>query len=175
MKGDKKMQKNMQKPLLLLLVLSLFIFSTGCTVVDATEVTADLRPDKYWEGVWGIEERSAQIEFSGDKVLIEADSVIQYLGEKSAQDVQIVIRSPLTCGLIDDSFVIDYGSVEKGEKLEYSLSIENSNWSDGVPIGVSEDKLKEDFLINYYVDITWKYDNEEHNVRFYDWGRGKLH
>ena len=51
------MQKH-AKTLLLLLVLSLFIFSTGCTVVDATEVTADLRPDN-WEGVWGIEEKCA--------------------------------------------------------------------------------------------------------------------
>lgn len=169
------MQKEMQKPLLLLLCLLLFIFSAGCTVVDATEVTADLRPDKYWEGVWDVEERNGQIEFSGGKVLIEADSIIQYLGEKSAQDVKIVIRSPLTCDLIDDSFVTDYGTVEKGQKLEYSLCMEDPNWSDGVPIGVFEDKLKDDFLINYFVDITWKYDNEEYNVRFYDWGHGELH
>ena len=69
-----------------------FYFSTGCTVVDATEVTADLRPDKYWKGS-GVLKRSAQIEFSGDKVLIEADSVIQYLGENPPR-MQIVIRAP---------------------------------------------------------------------------------
>lgn len=168
------MQKKMQKPLLLLFVLLFVIFSAGCSP-DSSEVIAGIRMDKFWEADWGIEERNMHIAIDGEKVSLEAHSVIQYLGEEPAQDVRIIIRSPLTCKLIDDRFAIDYGNVERGEKLEYSLSTEHSNWPEGVSVGIFEDKLKNDFLINNYVDISWKYEDKEYNVQFFDWDHGEHH
>jgi len=159
----------MRKILLLLLITFLFL-STGCSVEEGKEVMVGLRPDKYWEGIWKVEEKESHLELTPDHAVIEAFCLVKYLGEKPAEDVSIVIRSPLTYRLIVDDLATEYGTVQPGEEFEYHLNYEDASWRKKLPLGVFEEKLKDDFFVNSYVEIAWRYGEEEYNIHFYDWG-----
>jgi hypothetical protein len=144
--------------------------SAGCSVEEEKEVMAGLRPDQYWKGVWEVEERESHIELTPDHAVIDAFCLVKYLGEEPAEDVRIVIRSPLAYRLIEDDLAADYGTVKPGQELEYHLYHEDPSWRKKVPVGVFEVKLVDDFFVNAYVDISWKYGEEKYNIHFYDWG-----
>jgi hypothetical protein len=158
----------MRKLLLLILIAFLF-FTTGCRMEEQKEVMAGLRPDKYWKEVWKVEEKETQLELTSGQAVVEAFCRVKYLGEKPAEDVWIMIGSPLTRTLIEDAPAVEYETIQPGEEVEYRLKHEVDSWQEKVPVGVSEQKLKEDFLINSYVQVGWKYGEEEYSIDFYDW------
>lgn len=162
------------KKVLLIMVAAFFLFGgTGCMVVEEKEAFADSFPDKYWENIWVIEERNTEITIDGEQVIMDGYSVINYKGDKPAEDVTIIIRSPLTYDFIEDGMAQTFGTVEPGEKLEYELHAMYYDWQENVPAYILEDKLMDDFRKNFYVGINWRYGDEQYKKRFHDWSGGK--
>lgn len=152
-----------------LTIFSLLLIATGCAVVEEREALASMRPDKYWENVWVIEKKKTHLEILPDKAVLETNCFISYEGERPAEDVTVIIRSPLTYDFIEDHLAENYGTVYPGDKIEYHLHHEFPHWRERIPVGVFEEKLIDDFTINAYVGISWKYGEEEFSIQFYDW------
>lgn len=162
------------KKALLLIVAAVFIMSNaGCAVVEEREALADSFPDKYWEDVWVITERESDIMIDDERALMEAYCQVEYQGEEPAEDVKIIIRSPLTYDFISEESAQRYGTVEPGEKLEYHLQTEYQDWDENVPVYVFAEKISDDFRENYYVGISWRYGEEEFSKQFFDWSKEK--
>ncbi|MDO9535412.1 MAG: hypothetical protein Q7J85_08795 [Bacillota bacterium] len=162
--------KAMRKLLLLLLIISFVFASSGCSVLEEREAMADFRPDRYWENSWKIEKRESHIELTPDQAVLEASSVIRYTGEEPAEDVRIIMSSPLTDNLLDKDgeLATSYGTVKPGEVLEYNFRHEGS-WREKTPIAVFAEKLVDDYTYNSYIRIAWKYGDQEYSLRFFDW------
>ncbi|NMB40809.1 MAG: hypothetical protein GX996_02610 [Firmicutes bacterium] len=158
----------MRKTLLLILTVILLL-SVGC-IKEEQEVMAGLRPDKFWEGSWIIEERESRLEYTDADVTMEASCLVKYSGEKPAEDVRIIIKSPLTQKLIADDLAKEFGTVQPAEGVEYRLSHKCTSWKEKVSPGMHGGQLVEDFSLNSFVEITWKYGEDEYSVAFYDWG-----
>lgn len=158
------------RKILLIILMAVLFFSTGCSVEEGEEVMAGFRPDKYWEGAWKVEEKESHLELASNGAVAEAFCRIKYLGEKPAEDVRIIIKSPLTYRLIEDDLAAVFDTVQPGEEIEYHLNHEDASWQEKVTVGVFEDKLKDDFSVNSYVEVTWRYADEQYHVQFFDWG-----
>ncbi|MEW5919696.1 MAG: hypothetical protein AB1796_01850 [Bacillota bacterium] len=163
----------MKRVLLFLLTAALLLSSSGCTVVEETHAFAESFPDKHWEKVWVIKERETAIAMDEEQVVLEGHCLIHYVGEEPAHDVSIIIRSPLTYGFIDDQMTRHYGTVNPGDKLEYKLHAEYAGWQDKVPVYIFADKIKDDYLGNFYVGISWRYGDYTYNKKFFDWSGEK--
>ena len=85
--------------------------------------------------------------------------------------MQIIIRSPLTGKLIGDYPAESYGTINPGEEIEYRLFQECPALQEALSAGTSERNIVEDFTMNSYLDITWKYDGQEYNVKLFDWSQ----
>lgn len=162
----------MQKTLLFILIAFLFL-STGC-IGAGQEVMAGVQPDKYWKDTWVIERLDSQLEVTGDQVLVEAFSPIKYRGDKPAEDVKIIVKSPLLQNLITDALATEFGAIQPGEEIEYRLKNNVDSWREKVPVGVSAEKLQDDFSLNSFVQVTWKYGAEEYSIVFYDWKSAEI-
>ena len=162
--------KVMRKLLLLLLIISFVFASSGCSVSE--ETMADFRPHSNWDGSWKIEKRESHIELTSDQAVLHASSVIRYTGEDPAEDVRIMMSSPLTDNLLDKDGELStsYGTVEPGDELEYNFNHEGS-WREKTPIAVFPEKLVDDYTYNSYISIAWKYDDQEYSLKFFDWSK----
>ena len=130
---------------------------------------AGLRPEKYWEGAWKIKEKECVLETDGDQAILKAYCFLEYQGEDPAEDVQIMLRSPLSEKLTGDDPAENFGTINSGEEIEYRLSLAYPAWQEALSAGCSEENLIEDFTLNSYIDITWSYGEQRYNVQFYDW------
>lgn len=157
----------MRRIIFIILMAILFV-STGCSV-EEEEVMAGFRPDKYWEGIWKVEEKESHLEISPQGAAIEAFCRIRYLGDEPVENVKVIMKSPLTYMLIDDSLAAEYGLVQHGEEIEFHLKHEVVSWQEKVAVGVFEDKLKEDFSVNSYVEVNWSDSRGQNQVQFFDW------
>lgn len=160
----------MKKIVLALLALILAVAASGCAVVEEKEVVASYRPDRKWEEVWVIRERETDIEVRPEKAVLEGRTLIHYRGEEEAKEVSVIMRSPLAYDFIEEEEAWLYGTVYPGDFLEYEISFECPYWKERVPIGVTEERLKDDFLHNAYVGVRWTQDGENYNMRFFEWG-----
>jgi len=165
--------KAMRKLLLLLLIISFLFASSGCTVLEEREAMADYRPDRYWANSWEILERESHIELTPDQAVLNSSCLIRYTGQEPAEDVRIIMSSPLTDNLLDKDkeLATSYGTVKPGEELEYEIFHEGS-WREKTPVAVFAEKLVDDYTYNSYVRIAWKYGDEEYSFRFFDWSKG---
>jgi hypothetical protein len=165
--------KAMRKLLLLLLVLSFIVASSGCNVVEEREAIADFRPDRYWEEAWKIEKRESHIELTPDHAVLDSSSIIRYTGEEPADDVRIIMSSPLTYSWLDmdKEHIVSYGTVKPGEELEYQIFHEGP-WREKTPVAVFAEKLVDDYTYNSYIRISWKYGDQDYSFRFFDWSKG---
>ena len=161
-------EKDMSRIIFIILMAILFV-STGCSM-EEEEVMAGFRPDKYWEGIWKVEEKESHLEISPQGAAIEAFCRIRYIGDKPAENVRVIIKSPLTYMLIDDSLAAEYDLVQPGQEVEFHLKHEVASWQEKVTVGVFEDKLKDDFSFNSYVEVNWSDSREQYHVQFFDWG-----
>jgi len=80
------------------------------------------------------------------------------------------MSSPLTDNLLDKDkdLAASYGTVKPGQELEYNFHYE-SPWREKTPVAVFAEKLVDDYNNNSYIRISWKYGDEEYNLRFFDW------
>jgi len=159
----------MQKMLLFLSMVLLLAFSAGCTITEEKEVMAGARSERYWEKVWEVSHRESHVEITPENAVFEASCRVKYRGGEPAEDVKIIIRSPLTYVFIEEHHFKEYGTVKPGEELQYHLYVECPSWRDKMPVGVFEEKLVDDFTLNSHVAISWKYGAEEFAAEFYDW------
>lgn len=163
----------MKKWILLLSALSLLIMGTGCDIVEERELIAGMRPDRYWEEVWLVEEREIQIkvvEEDPDYVVeMEVYGRIRYEGEQPVERVSVIIRSPLTFDFIADHRTAIYGTVQPGDVLEYLMIQDYPEWRERVPIGVYKEHIIDDFQENAYINISWEKDGEIHDEHFFEW------
>lgn len=160
----------MKRAALAILLLVFAVSFSGCDVVEEEEAVASYRPDRKWAEVWVIDQRETDIEIEPDRAFLEGKAKITYQGDQEVQEVSVIIRSPLTYDFIEEEEMWLYGTVYPGDRLEYELDFECPDWRDKVPIGVTEERLKEDFLTNAYVGVRWTQDGERYNIRFFDWG-----
>ncbi|NMB34895.1 MAG: hypothetical protein GX989_01255 [Firmicutes bacterium] len=128
-----------------------------------------LRPEKHWEGTWKIKEKESTLETDGDQIILDAYCLIEYEGKDPATDVQVSIQSPLSEGLIGDSSVENFGSVNPGEVIEYRVSLTYPFWQETLSAGCSEDNFIEDYTMNSYVELSWSSGSRRHGVQFFDW------
>lgn len=173
------MMRRVSMFLLFFLVTSLLFGLGGCIDAggDTTQVLGDqergvplnLRPEKYWGEIWKVKDKVCTLETEADQAVFEAQCSLEYLGEKSVDNVQVVIGSPLTGKLIGDQPAESYGKVKPGESFEYSLYVERSAWRDLLTAGTSEKNVVEDFTLNAYVDIFWLDSGQEYTVRLFEW------
>lgn len=160
--------KVMRKILLLVMIITFLFVSGGCTFVEEREAMADFRPDKYWEDVWKIEKRESHIELTPDQAVLDAHSMIRYTGEEPAEDVRILMSSPLTDNLVSEELAVSYNTVKPGEELDFQFHHE-SPWREEIPITALSGKIVDDYTYNSYISIAWRYGDEEYNLRFFDW------
>ncbi len=137
----------------------------------AGEVAEGLRPEKYWEEVWKIRNKESNVEMEDGQVYLKASCLLQYQGEKPVEDVQVMILSPLSERLVCLDSAQNYGTISPGEEIEYYLSqpCPCPAWQETPVVGCSEKNFIDDFTLNSYVDITWSYEGQQHNVKFFDW------
>ena len=162
----------MRKTLLLVLI-AFLLFYAGCSGVGQ-EVIAGVRPEKHWEGTWKIEGLESRVEFIDGQAVVEGFCLIKYRGEKPAEDVRIIINSPLMQNVITGELATEFGTIQPGDEFEYHLNYKSASWQENVPVGLSEDKLGDDFFLNSYVEVAWKYDPDEFDVVFYDWKSAEI-
>ncbi len=160
----------MRKPLLLVAIISVFFILSGCKVVEEREAVAQYRPDRYWEKVWVVEEKVTHLKATPETITMTASCIIKYEGEEPAEDVTIVMRSPLTYDFIGEQEKQKFDIIAPGEQLEYRLQLEVDNWRERIPVGVFQEKLVDDFQGNSYIGVSWRYGEDEYDIRFYDWG-----
>lgn len=160
----------MKKLLFFMSIIIVFAMLTGCKVVEEREAVAEYRPDRYWENVWVVQERISNIDASGETLTLTASCIVTYEGDEPAEDVNIVMRSPLTRVFIGEEESEYLDIVNPGEELRFSLQKEVKNWQEEVPAGVFEEKIIDDFQDNSYVGLSWSFGEEEHDIRMYDWG-----
>lgn len=163
----------MKRVIVLLLMAALLSGSAGCTVVQETQTFAESFPDKYWENVWVIEERKTDILFDTDLVVMDGYCRIHYQGDQIAEDVAILIRSPLTYKFIGGGNAWHYSTVQPGQELEYIMHKEYENWHKNVPPYIFADKLQDDYKENAYVGISWRYGDQTYSKKFFDWHKEK--
>ena len=163
----------MKRVIALLLLAVLLLGSTGCTVVQETHAFAENFPDKYWENIWVIEERKTNMTIDEDLAVMEGYSLVHYQGEEPAEDVQIIIRSPLTYEFIGSEKAFQYGTVNSGEKLEYIMHAEYPDWQENVSAYIFEEKLQDDYQQNFYVGISWRYGDQQYSKKFFNWEKEK--
>lgn len=163
----------MKRIMLLMLTAVLLFSSNGCTVVQETHAFADSFPDKYWEDVWVIEERKTNMEFDEDTAIMEGYTLVHYQGEQPAEDVRIIIRSPLTYEFISNDKAWLYSTVRPGETIAYTMHAEYPNWEDNTSAYIFEEKLIDDYKKNFYVGISWRYGDEYFSKKFFDWHKEK--
>ena len=162
------------KRIVVLLVLAVLLSgSVGCTVVQDTEVLAEAFPHKHWEKVWIIQERKTEMTIDSERAVMKGYCQVLYQGEEPAEDVQIIIRSPLTYDLIDQQNAWQYGKVDPGRSLEYIMHAEYDDWKDIMSTYIFENKLRDDYQRNYYVGISWRYGEEHYHQKFFDWSDDK--
>ncbi|HHU75467.1 MAG TPA: hypothetical protein GXZ24_01020 [Firmicutes bacterium] len=160
------------KKLLLLMMGCFFLLAAGCTFERLESEETLARPDVLWKTTWLIEERQTSIDLGTDEALLEASCFVYYQGDGMVKDVKIHMGSPLTDGLIDDSVQEKTFSVVKpGYKLKYFMDAGYPQWRERIPAAISTGKLIDDFRDNTYVSISWKDKEDEHSVRFYDFGQ----
>jgi len=163
----------MKRVIVLLLMAVLLLGSTGCTVVQETHAFAESFPDKYWENVWVIEERKTDMVLDGDLAVMNGYCQVLYLGEKPAEDVKIIIRSPLTYEFIGSEKAWEYGTVEPGTTLQYIMHAEFPDWKENVPVYIFGEKVEADYRKNFYVGISWRDGEHQYNKKFFNWHEEK--
>ena len=157
------------KKILFLMLGCFFLLCFGCSLQDQEIVETPSRPDIYWGKTWVIEERETHINLSPSEVSLEAFCLITYQGDEPVEDVRIIMASPLTKILIDDSFAETFAAVKAGDQINYALKADISSWKEKVPTGISGEKLINDFEGNSFVSVSWKTGEEEHSVQFFDY------
>ncbi|MGI5822808.1 MAG: hypothetical protein ACOX6Z_02575 [Dethiobacteria bacterium] len=173
------MMRRVSMFLLLFFVSSLLLGLGGCLGVDdgSATVTGDqegavpsnLRPDKYWGETWNVKDKESILETDAEQAVFNAHCSIDYRGEKPAENVQVIISSPLTSKIMGAHPAESYGTVQPGETIEYRLFVERSGWQELISAGTSAENLKEDFAANSYVEVTWLDSGQEYSARLFDW------
>jgi len=160
----------LKKLFLIMAVIIVFAMLTGCKVVEEREAVAEYRPDRYWENVWVVQERISNLEATEETLTMTASCIIRYEGDEPAEDVTLIMRSPLTRVFIGEEEKENLDIVNPGEELRFRLQKEVDNWQEKVPAGVFKEKVIDDFQDNSYVGLGWSFGEEEHDIRMYDWG-----
>ncbi|MGI5876590.1 MAG: hypothetical protein ACOX6X_07245 [Dethiobacteria bacterium] len=161
----------MRNIIFLLLTALLFSFIAGCNVVEETTAGTGVRPEKVFEDIWVVQEKDTQIEITADEVSLKASCSVKYEGTSAAQDVSIIIKSPLTADIIEDDLAQVYDTVNPGDVLEYTLDYQDPDFRGKVPLGSNDNNLIEDFENNSYLEVNWKEDGEDFNVKIFNWDK----
>ena len=105
----------------------------------------------------------------GEQAVLKAYCLLAYQGEGPAEDVQIMMRSPLSENLTGDDPAQNFGTTHPGEEIEYSTVLTYPDWQEALTAGCSAENLVEDFMMNCYVDVAWHSGGQGYNVQFYNW------
>lgn len=159
------------RKLLLLIIGCFFLLAAGCSFERLESAEATARPDILWEATWLIEERQTAIDLRTDDALLEASCLVYYQGDGIVKDVKILMGSPLTAVLIGSEAEKTFSVVKPGYKLKFFMDAEYPCWRERIPTAILKDKLIDDFRENAYVSIRWKDEEDEHSVKFYDFGK----
>lgn len=173
------MMRRVSMVMLLFLVSSLLLGLGGCIGVDDDSapatgeqegaVPSNLRPDKYWGETWNVKDKESILETGAEQAVFNAHCSLDYRGEKPAENVQVIISSPLTSKLMGDHPAESYGTIQPGDTIAYNLFFELPGWQELISAGTSAQNLKEDFAANSYVEVTWLDSGQQYSAQLFDW------